>query len=59
MLNCLQCSVGQSADIMFGVVTVKFRPVLLRKEGNMIADCKVVPEIFISATVQLLHKNHI
>lgn len=53
VLNCLQCSVGQSADIMFGVVTVKFRPLLLRKEGNVIADWKEVPEM------KLLHKNHI
>lgn len=50
---CLQCSVGQSTDITFGVVTVKFRPVLLGKEGNVIADWKVVPEM------KLLHKNHI
>lgn len=38
---------------MFGVVTAKLRPVLLRKEQNVIADLKVVPEM------KLLHKNHV
>jgi len=38
---------------MFGVVTVKFTSVLLRQEGNVIADFKVVLEM------KLLHKNHI